>query len=154
MVVDCSGSMDMQVSYIDQILAIAPAATIAVYSSNALDKQWNRAHGGLYTGHLAIVAHKGKRIATEEIEQYLHGGNVVDGEALRWLARQPGPRVWISDGYVSGAGESFRGNLVAEVYTICKRAKIKRFHSVPIFLGKKSIHNNDPFYEQYKNDTE
>jgi len=35
-----------------------------------------------------------------------HGsGNVVDGPALAWLARQPRPRIWFCDGAVTGIGD-------------------------------------------------
>ena len=57
-------------------------------------------------------------------------GNIVDGPALRWLARQPGPRFWISDGVVTGEGDMQSVDLVVDVIRICGKAAITRVETV------------------------
>jgi hypothetical protein len=53
-------------------------------------------------------------------------GNVIDGPALRWLASQPGPRIWISDGRVTGVRDRSSLDLVVEAMGICRRNQITR----------------------------
>jgi hypothetical protein len=56
-------------------------------------------------GRLLIVSVNGKAVTEKELEMYachyLGGGNTIDGPALEWLAKQPEPRFWVSDGYVT-----------------------------------------------------
>lgn len=143
LIIDVSGSMQVRVEQIEQILRSAPQVTVAVYGSNGLDrhlfekyppKDTTRTRREYTVGHLAIVAHKGKRISESEIKKYLGGGNVVDTEAVRWLASQPKPRFWICDGAITGKGDRISGTLARECVVTCKRAKIKRIGSVPEFL--------------------
>jgi len=60
------------------------------------------------------------------------GGNDVDIEALTWLSKQPGPRVWVSDGQVCGGLVSVLGPEQAEavITSLCQRNGIVR---VPTF---------------------
>jgi hypothetical protein len=138
LLVDASGSMSIKVSQLTKILQAAPQVTVAVYSSNNLDAFAWRTYGtrrqSHSVGHLAVVAHRGKRISDEEIKPYLGGGNVVDVEALRWLAAQPKPRFWVCDGHVTGIGDASGQNLNEECLKIAKRANIKRVSSVAGFL--------------------
>jgi hypothetical protein len=59
-------------------------------------------------------------------------GNVVDGPALRWLARQPEPRIWISDGHVTGIADQPSSDLAVDAIHICRKARITRAEKTDI----------------------
>ncbi len=54
--------------------------------------------------------------------------NLIDGPALDWLRsrREPGPRVWLSDGRVTGAREATTSGLVADATRRLKAARAIR----------------------------
>lgn len=115
--VDVSGSMSLSADDLREIVLAAPAATVAMYSGSD-----NR-------GDVTIVARRGKVASERDMaraQARSGGGNVIDGPALRWLAGQPGPRVWVSDGYVTGTRDRFARNLIAEAFAIVARAGIVR----------------------------
>jgi hypothetical protein len=115
--VDMSGSMSLSADDLREIVLAAPAATVAIYS------------GRQTSGRITIVARLGKVASERDMDRARAksgGGNVIDGPALRWLAGQPGPRVWVSDGYVTGKNDRFAKNLVAEAFAIVKRCGIHR----------------------------
>lgn len=117
---DASGSMNYDDADIERIISNAPAATIAFYSGY-------RGEGG-YKGRIVIASHRGKAASVAEVRKALKGGNnYIDGPALRWLAKQPGPRVWVSDEDVGGAGGDFGrgGTCHAECRMICAAGAIK-----------------------------
>lgn len=120
--IDASGSMDFSTDDLAAVIAAAPGATIAAYA------------GSRDRGRLIIVAANGKMATADAIEvgltapgdgERMHG-NVVDGPALRWLAKQPGPRIWVSDGIVTGRDDVGGINLVHEVNAICRQADVER----------------------------
>jgi len=91
--VDVSGSMHLDSDDLEAILdASRGAALVAVYSGREDE------------GELRVVARSGRRAAPEHLARY-GNGNIVDLPALRWLSRQPEPRVWVSDGGVTGVGD-------------------------------------------------
>lgn len=122
LLIDCSGSMSLSPEEVDEMLRRWPAATIGTYCGS----------GGM--GELWVVAKNGKRAPRHELHPQL-GGNVVDGPALDWLAKQKMPRIWISDGGVSGIGDSFGNAFVADAAVKMKRGKIKRLANVHELLG-------------------
>jgi hypothetical protein len=71
------------------------------------------------------VADGGRRASKEHLERFSRG-NVVDLPALEWLARQPQPRVWLSDGAVTGVGDRISQALRERCYAVCRRARIRR----------------------------
>lgn len=86
---DCSGSMRLSSETIKAFLRAAPASVIGLYSGSRDD------------GVLHIVANKGKRLADADHKNLYHlGSNYYDLPALQWLAKQRGPRIWVSDGGV------------------------------------------------------
>lgn len=91
--IDQSGSMSLDPSEVLELMARFPGVLIGTYAG----------HGD--TGHLRIIARDGKR-ASDDHCHHPWNGNVIDGPALDWLNEQPGPRVWISDGYVTGCGDN------------------------------------------------
>jgi hypothetical protein len=121
--VDTSGSMRMDLKELEKIVAAFPLATVAVYGGRGS------------SGRLSLVAYRGRMVAEKWLATLRFGrGNVIDGPALRWLARQPGPRIWISDGFVTGARDRSSLDLVVEAMGICRRNQIRRFDKAESLL--------------------
>jgi hypothetical protein len=113
--IDGSGSMSFSPAELERIVTTAPAATVAVYSG----------HGR--QGTLTVVARKGRMATADGIQTSRCGsGNIVDGPALEWLAQQPAPRMWVSDGWVTGCHDQTSIDLSADVLRICTHADITR----------------------------
>ncbi len=118
---DASGSMDLSADDVAALARTIPAGIVGAY-------------GGNYsTGVLRVLAHRG-RIASAPNTYDLPGGNVVDGPALDWLARQPEPRVWISDGRVTGVGDHLDPRCDAERDRILASARIRRVPDIKAAL--------------------
>jgi hypothetical protein len=116
--VDTSGSMSLDANDIERILRGAPAATlVAMYS------------GSGKKGELRVVARDGRRATAKHLEPF-GPGNIVDTHALAWLAKQPAPRVWISDGHVTGVGDVPSPAIKRRCKEICRRAAIRRVTNV------------------------
>lgn len=111
-VVDISGSMGLSPDQVYEFVLACPGATIAQYS------------GSGETGELVVVAHKG-RIAPRHLIGKSQGGNVVDGPALEWVARQPKPRVWVSDTQVTGVHDCGVDGLRKICLDWCQKHQIK-----------------------------
>jgi hypothetical protein len=114
LLVDNSGSMSLDVADLDRLLLSTPhGMRVAIYS------------GSGEVGELRIVADGVRRAAVEQLARF-GSGNVVDLPALEWLARQPLPRLWVSDGGVTGIGD--RGSLALKerCAALCRRARIRR----------------------------
>lgn len=111
---DASGSMSYSDEDIERIIRTAPAATIAFYAGHR--------SGAGPAGRIVIAAAGGRAAAVSEVYEALGGGqNFIDGPALRWLAKQAGPRTWVSDEEVGIGGSDFgRGSQChAECRQIC-----------------------------------
>jgi len=126
LLIDCSGSMNINSMDIDEVITRRPAATIAGYGS---DKNKDR------SGVLAIAARMGMTAESEILRDSIGGGNVVDGPALLWLSRQPEPRVWICDGVVTGVGDIEHPLLTTEAFDIARRARVKVYLNIETYLG-------------------
>jgi hypothetical protein len=113
--IDGSGSMSLSADAIRACVTTAPAATMAMYS------------GRVSEGFLWILAQRGRRV--DKIPAH-PTGNVVDGPALRWLARQKAPRVWVCDEEVTGLGDHKTNNLVREARQICRVFGILRVATI------------------------
>jgi hypothetical protein len=114
--IDVSGSMRLTQEDVERIVAAAPGAVVAVYAS----------YSDLRRGAVTVVA-KGGRVANIPAALAKYGiGNVVDGPALEWLGRQPGPRIWISDGDVTGVGDSIHPALYLDAMRLCRKYGIRR----------------------------
>ena len=99
-VIDCSGSMSLSESDIDEMITVSAGATVLCYSSNSSPSQDDP--------NAYVVARKGRRVRKLP---YFHGGNGVDAPALmygikvlRESSRQP--VIWISDEMVTGKGDN------------------------------------------------
>jgi hypothetical protein len=121
--IDGSGSMSIDPDQLKLILQMAPLAQIAIYSGNGSSIA---AYGTLW------VLARNRRYTSKLPE--LHGGNVVDGPALRWLLNQKMPRVWICDGLVTGAGDTPAPNLTIEAFRLAKTGGVHQFHSLSSYL--------------------
>jgi hypothetical protein len=89
-----------------------------------------RSTRGRRRGWLACCS-TGPHRAAQLIAQPSGCGNIIDGPALSWLATQDQPRVWISDGHVTGAHEVQHPALVAEALRIQLAGHITRLDDLP-----------------------
>jgi len=113
--IDGSGSMSLSEQDLNRIVTTAPAATIAIYS------------GSGRAGTLTVIGRKGRAATTSGLHSARHGnGNIVDGPALQWLAKQQTPRLWVSDGHVTGCHDRTHPDLAVDAQLICNKAGIRR----------------------------
>jgi hypothetical protein len=114
LLVDVSGSMRLRPGDLDATLAATRAGlVVAIYSGTGEE------------GELRVVAAGSQRAADAQLAPP-GNGNVVDLPALAWLARQPEPRVWVSDGHVTGIGDRPSKRLREECEALARRARIRR----------------------------
>jgi hypothetical protein len=112
--VDTSGSMSLSAEHVEKLVrAAGGAAVVAIYSGKADE------------GELRIVARADWRVSSEFFEPF-GGGNIVDLPALEWLARQPRPRVWVSDGGVTGVGDEGCAEILSACEELVARADVTR----------------------------
>jgi hypothetical protein len=110
--------------------ASSGAALVAIYS------------GSDQAGELRIVARDGRRADPRDLVPFGRG-NIVDEPALAWLAHQSGPRLWISDGGVTGVGDTTSAALQRRCKEIVERAGIRRVRTVAeaaAFLARGARH--------------
>jgi hypothetical protein len=116
--VDVSSSMSLADEDLERLLVgTGQGMRVAIYSGQGSE------------GELRIVAEGGRRAEGEELARF-GSGNVVDLPALRWLARQPRPRLWISDGKVTGIGDQSSPKIRELARAICRRAGIRRVDGI------------------------
>lgn len=129
---DTSGSMSLSAEDIDQFVMAAPGLTVAGYGGQGFDD-----------GRMILYATKGKVVDRAYRRHVGEGNNLIDGPALKWLGKMPEPRIWVSDGQVTGTGESMNATLKAESKAICRYYKIRRIPSIPealeVFKRKEGI---------------
>jgi hypothetical protein len=129
LLIDCSGSMGKQVTH-DRLMAVlarSPSVTIGLYAGQQEDQ----------SGSLLVAARNGRHAAREALDNWPHSGNVVDGPALQWLARQKTPRVWVSDGGVTGLNDHTAINLQIEADTIVAMGHIRRVPTLDDYLEER-----------------
>lgn len=118
--IDVSGSMALTVEDVARLVRAAPAVNVAVYAGD----------NNLRDGYLRVVASRGRMVEDQHLTFPFHA-NLCDGPALReWLAKQPMPRIWISDGMVTGQGEAIVNSLLADCVRICRAKSIVRVGNV------------------------
>lgn len=116
-IIDQSGSMQMSSDDIERILAHLPGAVIAAYASSGT------------RGELRVLAKRGRRVAPRDLIVN-GGGNGVDGPALLWSEQFPGPRFWVSDGYVTGEHDGLlKRSCFQDLKATVARARILRVGS-------------------------
>jgi hypothetical protein len=109
--IDGSGSMSWEDGQIEDVLEVCPASVVGLYEADS------------YRGTLHVLAERGQH--TAELP-HMRGSNCVDGPALEWLARQPEPRYWVSDGGVTERGDRFSVRASREADALCLAHKITR----------------------------
>ena len=107
-VFDCSGSMGVTMDDVKAILKHFAGATIMAYT-----------HRGDDRSNAWVLARNGRMIGEGEFADIdLGHGNGVDSPALRWAVRQrKKPKdfiVWVSDGHVTGKGDTMSEQLQQE----------------------------------------
>jgi len=112
--IDGSGSMQLSDADIQKILNAAPGCVVAVYSGNTHD------------GVLRVLAQDGRQVDKQYIGTPAGGANVVDGPALQWLSKQAKPRIWVSDGQVTGVCDRMSAINTLECAGITRRYQIMR----------------------------
>jgi len=127
---DMSASMGLSKEEVERLLLMNPGGILAGYAS---------APNSLAEGRLIILAKQGYYADIKEIG-FLHGrGNTCDLLALEWLARQSKPRIWISDGIVTGVGDVHAPKQECDkILKILKDSQIVQYLSISAFFnGKK-----------------
>ena len=123
--IDCSSSMGLSIGDITVFLNHAPMLTVAAYASNDDYK----------TGSLGIFIKNGmlaNKASIRDWHKSRSDGNVIDGPAIRWLIKQNRPRIWISDGQVTGIGDRRSDNLDLEIMLLKKVGSIKQYETMKI----------------------
>lgn len=111
--IDQSGSMSFTPEDVLAILLAAPAAIVATYA------------GQSSTGILRVLASGGKRCKDSDVYLPMNN-NTVDGPALEWIGRLPGPRFWVSDGLATSVG----GDAIRSAAKIALAKDIRRVDDV------------------------
>jgi hypothetical protein len=112
--IDCSGSTSLSPEMIHALVHALPDAQIALYS------------GARTTGILRIVADRGRITDDRLLDRPSAPGNIIDGPALEWLGRQRGPRIWISDGGVTGKFDGPAAELTRQARDLVRWGRIHR----------------------------
>jgi|TARA_R100000081_G_C4786423_1_gene154869 hypothetical protein len=101
LMIDCSGSMYWSEEDLREVIELLPAAKIAGYEG------YNTIKDGC-DGLIRIFAENGKLDTKQIRDAGEYGSNSVDLDALKWLAKQPEPRIWVSDQAVVGVNDTGR----------------------------------------------
>jgi hypothetical protein len=149
--IDCSGSMAWSIEQLREICRILPASKIAGYTGySASDKR----DGVMYQGDIRIIADKGKYDDNSLIELYKHGNNNVDLDAIKWLAQQEEPRIWVTDLQVVGVStDSYKyiGKHCPETLNNEGRVEISRFMKKHNIIPIEKFEYVKEFATQYAN---
>lgn len=122
---DASGSMEIEHESVAALAAASPNMTVAMYSGMGVK------------GMLSIIADKGRAASESSIvNQRERAGysNIVDGPALKWLSKQRGPLIWVSDADIFGQHDRTSAELRQDVAKICKKARIIRMPNIDYAL--------------------
>ena len=134
--IDVSGSMDLSAHAIESILNASPAAAVVATYSGVGEE-----------GELRIVGRGNRHADAAHLEPF-GCGNIIDVPALRWLARQPGSRIWISDGVVTGRHDVPAERIRAECKRICRNSGIVRVETADeatlLVAGVTSVSRSSP----------
>jgi hypothetical protein len=101
LMIDCSGSMSWDYDQLVELIEILPAVRIAGYEG------YNTIKNGA-DGIIRIFAENGRLDSKQIAEAGYYGANSIDLEALKYLAKQPEPRIWVSDQAVVGVNDEGR----------------------------------------------
>ena len=140
LMIDCSGSMGFNSYDVKEIVETLPASTIAGYVGygNSI---------GDYDGDIRIIAQNGHMDTKSIHDLQEHGMNSVDMEALRYLAKQPEPRVWVSDMQVVGVADT--DDRRSTTLSTDKVHEIMRFMAKNNIIPIQDIEHVKQFAKQY-----
>ena len=120
---DRSGSMCVKADDLKKLVLEFPRVTVADYGGH------NR------EGNLRLLIRHGRRVSDTTLARPPAGSfNVIDVPALEWLGRQSAPRVWISDGGVTGVGDTPSMLVVQQAHYLKLRGRIRRYSSLSAFF--------------------
>ena len=121
--VDLSGSMSWDKEKFAKLLAVLPECTVIGYGGNCVGRQ---------TGRLVVLGDRGRCVTMDAITAWREdrGENIVDGPALQFLARMTKPRLWISDGHVTGRGAKRTQSLINQANALMLAGTITRVETV------------------------
>jgi hypothetical protein len=97
--IDMSGSMDIDPEQVDELLKVARGLTVLGYSHRPGDIEG--------TPNAWVLARNGRRVASQDLRSG-NVGNGVDGPALKWAQkfRESGqPLVWVFDGQATDSND-------------------------------------------------
>ena len=147
--IDCSGSMRIRKEMLENVIINSKGVKIAGYCAISgcdpagFDPSFKDDDSRHYnTGILEILAEKG--MVVNKISRDIAGRNcnIVDIPALKWLGKQRGPRIWVSDGLITGIGHWWTVDMRREMLQLLKKHKIKWIKSLGEFqkyLGLKEV---------------
>ena len=140
LMIDCSGSMGFDSYDVKEIVETLPASTIAGYVGygNSI---------GDFDGDIRIVAQNGHMDTKSIHDLQAHGMNSVDMDALRYLAKQPEPRVWVSDMQVVGVADT--EDRSSTTLSTDKVHEIMRFMAKNNIIPIQNIEHVKQFAKQY-----
>jgi hypothetical protein len=131
--IDVSGSMPWTTEGVAEVVERLPHSIVAIYSGDASGK-----------AQITVVARNGRRVANifglGAHPDYSMKDNTCDGPALLWLSRQPGPRIWVCDGCVTGS----KGNRVGKQYFDPECAAIMRAAGIVQVAPRESYEAKGP----------
>lgn len=115
--IDVSGSMHLTPEMVSELVeASGGAALVAIYSGRG------------HRGELRVVARGGRRARPEDLVPF-GSGNVVDLPCLEWLSKQTQPRLWVSDGGVTGVRDKSSPRIRRRCAAVVRRGRIERLGS-------------------------
>ena len=117
-VFDCSGSMSVTHEDVRAVTKKFAGATVVAYT-----------YRGEHQANAWVLARNQRMVSEHEFADIdLNHGNGVDAPILRWALRQKkSPKdflVWVSDGYITGAGDYSTQELLDECTDLCVKHKI------------------------------
>lgn len=124
---DCSDSMNLNLRNITGLLNHAPMLTVAAYAGG------NNDYRDSNKGSLVILIKNGMVADRTSIKNWYEstsGENIIDGPAIRWLIKQARPRIWISDGQVTGINDHGSDNLDFEIMLLKRIGRIKQYETI------------------------
>jgi hypothetical protein len=93
----------------------ARGATICSYAGDGQDAE------------ICVLARDGRRVSDKCLAAP-HGdwnGNNADRPVLEWLGKQEGPRIWVTDGKVTGPYHHHTETHVTEAAIVCEKFNIR-----------------------------
>ena len=118
--IDMSGSMSLDANDVAALVREAPLGT--VYGATCGPSQ------------LVVLARGGRHVDAEALPE-CGGANRADAALADWLAKQPAPRVWVTDGLFQGQHAKTSGQYVARVQAVARKGRVRVVPTVEAALA-------------------